>query len=269
MRPHALPQLAADEPNPILPQPAELIVGLVAFLLLLWLLWKFALPQFERAFQARVEAIEGGLKKAEDAQAEANRLLEQYRGQLNDARTEAAQIREGARADAQRITDEMRAQAQAEQARIVARGEEQLASQRQQLVRELRAEVGTFAVELAGRLIGDSLADPTARQRTVDAFLDEVDGMAQSAEPATVGAASGAARGTGAASATGSPATGSPATPAAGPSAGPSVDSTATGGTDAGTAGSGPATGGAADGDGGRPPADGGGSGRPPRRRRS
>jgi F-type H+-transporting ATPase subunit b len=185
--------LAADEPNPILPHPSELIVGLVAFLLLLWLLRKFALPRFEQAFQARVNAIEGGLKKAEDAQADANRLLEQYRGQLNDARTEAAQIREGARADAQRITDEMREQAQAEQARIVARGEEQLASQRQQLVQELRAEVGTLAVELAGRLIGDSLAAPAARQRTIDAFLDEVDGMARSTEPATTPAAPAAA----------------------------------------------------------------------------
>jgi F-type H+-transporting ATPase subunit b len=246
MQPHALLLLAADEaPNPILPKPAELIVGLVAFLLLLWLLWKFALPQFERAFQARVEAIEGGLKKAADAQAEADRLLEQYRGQLNDARTEAAQIREGARADAQRITDEMREQAQAEQARIVARGEEQLASQRQQLVQELRAEVGTLAVELAGRLIGDSLAAPAARQRTIDAFLDEVDGMARSTEPATIGAP--------AQSAGAAPASSSPATPAAGPSSGPSVEPTGDGGA-AGT----------------EPPADGaGGAPRSPRRRRS
>jgi F-type H+-transporting ATPase subunit b len=244
--------LAESEPNPILPHPSELIVGLVAFLLLLWLLRKFALPRFEQAFQARVDAIEGGLKKAEDAQAEAQRLLEQYRGQLNDARTEAAQIREGARADAQRITDEMREQAQAEQARIVARGEEQLASQRQQLVQELRAEIGTLAVDLAGRLIGDSLADDTARQRTIDAFLDEVDDMAQSAEPATVAAGTGR----GAASAAPAPASGSPATPAAGPSSGPSVDPGADGGTSV---------------DGGEPPADGngGGGGRPPRRRRS
>jgi F-type H+-transporting ATPase subunit b len=195
MQPHALlnlaahdlaaQNLAAEGENPILPKPAEVIVGLVAFFLLLWLLRRFALPQFERAFQARVDAIEGGLKKAEEAQAEAQRLLEQYRGQLREARTEAAQIREGARADAQRITDEMREQAQAEQARIVARGEEQLASQRQQLVQELRAEIGTLAVELAGRLIGDSLADPAARERTVDAFLDEVDGMAESAPAVT------------------------------------------------------------------------------------
>jgi F-type H+-transporting ATPase subunit b len=180
------PQVLAteEEPNPIIPHVPEMIVGTIAFLLLLWLLQRFALPRFEQAFQARTEAIEGGLRRAEEAQAEAQRVLEQYRAQLAEARTEAAQIREAARADAQRITDELRAEAQAEQARILQRGEEQLAAQRQQVVRELRTEIGTLAVQLAGRIIGDSLADDAGRQRTVDRFLDEIEGMSA---PATVG----------------------------------------------------------------------------------
>jgi F-type H+-transporting ATPase subunit b len=177
--------LAADEPpNPIIPHPSEMIVGLVAFLLLLWLLQKFALPRFEQAFQARTDAIEGGLKRAEEAQAEAHRLLEQYRAQLAEARTEAAQIRESARADAVRISEEMRAAAQAEQARIVQRGEEQLAAQREHVVTQLRSEIGTLAVQLAGRIIGDSLAGEAARQRTIDRFLTEIEGMG---EPVAVG----------------------------------------------------------------------------------
>ncbi|HVQ91746.1 MAG TPA: F0F1 ATP synthase subunit B [Mycobacteriales bacterium] len=175
---------AEEEPNPIVPHPSEMIVGLVAFLLLLWLLWKFALPRFEQAFQARTEAIEGGIKRAEETQTQAQRLLEQYRTQLAEARTEAAQIRESARAEAVRISDEMRAAAQAEQARIVQRGEELLAAQREQVVAQLRAEIGTLAVQLAGRIIGDSLADEASRQRTVDVFLAELDGMA---EPVPVG----------------------------------------------------------------------------------
>jgi F-type H+-transporting ATPase subunit b len=174
-----------DKLDPITPQPVEMIVGLVAFLLLVWLLWKFALPRFEQAFQARTEVIEGGIKRAEETQAQAQRLLEQYRTQLAEARTEAAQIRESARAEAVRISDEMRATAQAEQARIVQRGEELLAAQREQVVAQLRGEIGTLAVQLAGRIIGDSLADEASRQRTVDTFLAELDGMA---EPAPVGA---------------------------------------------------------------------------------
>jgi F-type H+-transporting ATPase subunit b len=182
-------------PNPIVPHVSEMIVGTVAFLLLVWLLWKYALPRFEQAFQARVEAIEGGIKRAEEAQAEANRVLEQYRTQLAEARTEAAQIRESARADAVRIGEEMRAEAQAEQNRIVQRGEELLAAQREQIVSRLRGEIGDMAVRLAERIIGDSLADEASRRRTVDEFLSELDGMAGSADGDASGSADGDASG--------------------------------------------------------------------------
>jgi F-type H+-transporting ATPase subunit b len=90
---------------------------------------------------------------------------------LNEARTEAAQIRENARAEAQRTVEELRAQAQEEQARIVARGEEQLASQRSAIVRELRGELGTLAVELAEKIVDQRLSDQSQVSATVDAFL--------------------------------------------------------------------------------------------------
>jgi F-type H+-transporting ATPase subunit b len=152
----------------------------------------------EATFQARRDAIEGGIKRAEEAQAEAQRLLGEYRQQLSEARTEAAQIRENARAEGQRIIEEMRATSQEESARIVARGEEQLTVQRQQVVRELRVEIGTLATGLAERVVGETLTDDPARQRTVDRFLDELDDMSRSV-PAGVGAGQSSAvdRGTG------------------------------------------------------------------------
>ncbi len=57
---------------------------------------------FQKVLDERSELIEGGIKKAEEAQAEAAAALEQYRSQLAEARTEAAQIREEARARASR-----------------------------------------------------------------------------------------------------------------------------------------------------------------------
>ncbi len=86
--------------NPILPIWQELVIGSVAFGVLCFVLIKFVFPQMEKTFQARVDAIEGGIKRAEAAQAEANELLEQYKAQLAEARTEAARIRDEARADA-------------------------------------------------------------------------------------------------------------------------------------------------------------------------
>lgn len=174
--------LAADETehNPVIPAVGEIVLGLIAFAVLLFVLWKFVFPQFEKAYAARTEAIEGGLKRAADAQEEANRLLEDYKRQLAEARTEAAKIRDDARADAERITADLRRQAQEESARIVARGEEQLAANRQHVVSELRGEIGRLAVDLAGRIVGESVAEDARRNGTVDRFLDELDGMSAS-----------------------------------------------------------------------------------------
>src|SRR3954465_15534661 len=145
--------LAADE-NPLIPPWGEIIIGLIAFGLVVLVMMRFVAPRFEQVFRARREAIEGGIERAEAMQAEARAALEQYRAQLAEARTEAAQIRDAARADGQQILEELRAQAQEESARIVARGEEQLASARQSVVNELRGQVGALAVELAGRVVG-------------------------------------------------------------------------------------------------------------------
>ncbi|MBY3554330.1 F0F1 ATP synthase subunit B [Modestobacter lapidis] len=168
---------AAEGANPLIPPVGEIIIGTIAFAVLAFVVIKFVAPRFEQVFKARREAIEGGIERAEAMQAEAKASLEQYRAQLAEARTEAAQIRDTARAEGQQILEELRAQAQEESARIVARGEEQLAANRQQVVQQLRGQIGTLAVELAGRVVGESLTDDARRSGTVDRFLDQLDGM--------------------------------------------------------------------------------------------
>jgi F-type H+-transporting ATPase subunit b len=169
----ALTNLAAEDThNPILPIWQEMVVGLVAFGILCYVLIKFVFPRMEATFQARVEAIEGGIKKAEDAQAEAARLLEQYRAQLAEAQTEAARIRDEARADAEGIRRDVLAKAQEERDRIIATGRDSLAAERQSIIHELRTEVGTLAVDLASRIVGESLADEARQRGTVERFLD-------------------------------------------------------------------------------------------------
>jgi F-type H+-transporting ATPase subunit b len=169
--------LAAESTNPLIPPVGEIVIGLIAFALVFFVFAKFVAPRFEQVFQARREAIEGGIERAEAMQAEAKAALEQYRAQLAEARTEAAQIRDQARAEGQQILEELRAQAQQESARIVARGEEQLTASRQQVVNELRGHIGALAVDLAGRVVGESLEDDARRRGTVDRFLDQLDGM--------------------------------------------------------------------------------------------
>jgi F-type H+-transporting ATPase subunit b len=165
---------AGEAPNPIIPIWQEVVVGAVGFALLCFILMKYVFPRMEQTFRARVDAIEGGIKRAEQAQAEANTLLEQYRQQLAEARSEAARIRDEARADAAGIRDEILASAREESERIIAAGRESLAAERSTIVRELRAEVGSLAVELASRIVGESLADEARRHGTVERFLSEL-----------------------------------------------------------------------------------------------
>ena len=170
--------LAEEAHNPLIPAWGEVIIGLIAFAVVYFVFAKFVAPRFEQVFRARREAIEGGIERAEAMQAEAKAALEQYRAQLAEARTEAAQIRDAARAEGQQIIEELRAQAQEESARIVARGQEQIQAARQQVVNELRGQIGALAIELAGRVVGESLEDDVRRRGTVDRFLDQLDAMA-------------------------------------------------------------------------------------------
>src|ERR1700759_4370904 len=166
--------LAEDAPNPIIPIWQELVLGAIAFAIVAWVLIKFVFPRMEETFRARVDAIEGGIKRAEEAQAEANKLLEQYKAQLAEARTEAARIRDEARADAEGIRQEVLARAREESDRIIQAGNDQLAQQRESILRELRSEVGTLAVDLAGRIVGESLADEARSRGTVERFINEL-----------------------------------------------------------------------------------------------
>lgn len=162
-------------PSPVIPIWQEIVVGSIAFVILCVVLMKFVFPRMEETFRARVDAIEGGIKRAEERQAEAQALFEQYRQQLAEARTEAAMIRDQARADANGIREDILAHAREESDRIIAAGREQLDAQRTTIVREIRVQLGEMAVELASKIVGESLADEARRRGTIDRFLTELE----------------------------------------------------------------------------------------------
>lgn len=175
---------AAAEQNPLLPNPTELIIGVIAFFIVFGVLGKMLLPRIQQTLAERTDQIEGGLQRAEQAQAEAQRTLELYQAQLAEARQEAARLREEAREQGAQIIAEMRQQAQAEARRLTEAAQAQLGTERQQALAALRADVGSLAVELAGRIVGESLADEARRSRIVDRFLDELEREPGAAEVA-------------------------------------------------------------------------------------
>lgn len=167
--------------NFLLPN-ATFIVELLVFVLILWIIWKYILPYIQGPIAKRQQIIDQQMEDADEAKRKLADAEAKYRDALNEARTEAAQIRDGARAEGQRIVDEMRETAQTESARIVARGEEQLNNQRGAIVRELRGEIGGLAVELSERIIGERLAEDAAVRATVDSFLADLESSDHSAD---------------------------------------------------------------------------------------
>jgi len=168
-------------PTPLAPDGRELIIGAVAFLIVFAVLARVLLPRIAKTLEARADAIEGGQRRAEDAQAEAARVLEQYQAELAEARHEAARQREAAREQGARILAENRDKAQADARQIIQTAHAQIEAERQQALAALRNEVGDIAVELASRVVGEQLQDTDAQRGTVERFLTEVESRSSEA----------------------------------------------------------------------------------------
>jgi F-type H+-transporting ATPase subunit b len=170
-------QLMAQSSNNFLLPNATFFAELFAFVVILFVLYRWVLPPLNKALQERQGMIQ---KQVEDSEEAARRLRaaeERYQSALAEARTEAAKIRDAARADADRIRVELREQADQEVARIHQRGDEQLAAEREQAVRELRSQIGELSLQLASRIVGQELDGTDRRGGTIDRFLEELDEM--------------------------------------------------------------------------------------------
>ena len=199
MAPLALQLAAEGEPSPLVPHLSELIVGVVAFALLFLFLRAKVFPVFEKIYAERHDAIEGGMARAKAAEEEAQAALEQYRQQLAEARHEAARLREDAREQGAAIIAEMREQAQAESRRIIDAAHQQLEADKQQAINQLRTTVGTLAVDLASRIVGESLEEEARQSRVIDRFLDGLEADVSSGDdgPAETPAGAGGKGGSG------------------------------------------------------------------------
>ena len=158
----------------ILPN-ATIFAELFAFLIVLFVLRRYVVPPLTKAMEARQTAIRTQIEEAERARMEAQSTLEDYRAQLAEARAEANRLREEAREQGRAIIEELRVKAQEEAARITAGGESRLATERQQVMASLRAEIGQLAVDLAEKIVGTSLTEQSRQRAVVDRFLDELE----------------------------------------------------------------------------------------------
>ena len=170
-----------EEHSPILPATNELIFGTIAFLLLLLLLWRFGVfKKIREALEERSRRIEGQIDQAERTRQEADALLAQYRQQLDESRDEAQRIVREAREAADQLRKDLQARAQEDANRILESARAEIEAERERVARELRREVGRLAVQVAERVVGESL-DGDRQLQLVDRYIEELDAGANGA----------------------------------------------------------------------------------------
>ena len=170
-----MPQTTVMAEGNFLVPNATFIAEFIAFLIILGIIWRYVLPPVQKAMKERQDIIQKQMDEAEETKVKLAEAQAQYREAMNKAAAEAAQIREASRADAAAIREGMLAKAREEADRIIAAGREHLVAERQTIIRELRSDIGTLAVDLASRIVGESLADEARQRGTVERFLAELD----------------------------------------------------------------------------------------------
>jgi F-type H+-transporting ATPase subunit b len=154
------------------------IAELVGFVIIAVFLGRTLVPRINQALAERQEMIRRSYSDAEEAKARLDAAEAEYRELIAGARADAAKQREEAREEGAQILADLRAQAQVESERIRQAAQQQLEAERSRTVEALRAEVGTLAVELAGRVVGEALADDARQRRVVERFLTDVESRA-------------------------------------------------------------------------------------------
>jgi F-type H+-transporting ATPase subunit b len=150
---------------------ATFLAELVAFALILFVIWRFVVPPLQKSMTARQDAIKKSFDDADAAKKRLDDAEAEYKKAIAEARAEQAKAREDAAATRREIVDAAKAEAQTEAAAILARAEAALEVERRQVFTELRSDIGKLAVDLAERIVGESLADDERQSRVVDNFI--------------------------------------------------------------------------------------------------
>lgn len=162
-----------DKFSPVKPEISELIWAGVFFIVLFVIIAKIALPKLNATLAAREAALSGKLTQADQAKADADALLAEYRAKLADAQSEAGRIIDEGRRTGEGIVAEARSRAEAEAQTIVSRAQSDVAAERDRAIAALRAELAGLSIDLASRVVGKSL-DSDAQRQLVDSYIDDL-----------------------------------------------------------------------------------------------
>jgi F-type H+-transporting ATPase subunit b len=158
----------------VLPEPAELVAGILAFAIVFFFVWKRALPTINKTLEARQEAITGQLTHAEETKKEAESLLADYKAQLAEAKAEGNRLIEEARLAGEQLKSDIVGKAEEQAAQTLAKARDEAQAEKARAMNEARREVGEISVELAERIVGGSI-DEKMQKDLIERYLSELE----------------------------------------------------------------------------------------------
>lgn len=165
--------LAASEGLNLFPVPSHVLWALVNFAILAYFLGKFLFKPLLGMVNARENEIETNLKQAADDKAEAARLREEFAAQIASAQREAQEIVSQATKAASAAKDQIEAEARAKAAEMLEAATKTIEREKAKALAELREEVASLALAVAGKVIDKSLTEAD-HKRLADGFVQEV-----------------------------------------------------------------------------------------------
>jgi F-type H+-transporting ATPase subunit b len=159
--------------NPILPEPKEIIWFTLSFVVLMVVMWKYAIPPVQKAMDQRTEKIRRNLDDADKVRSEAQQVLEEYQRQLANAKDESNRIIEEARQTADQLRRDLMERAEAEVNELRERSREEIRAAQERATSELQARVGALAIELAEKVVESSL-DRDRNMQLIERYIEQV-----------------------------------------------------------------------------------------------
>jgi F-type H+-transporting ATPase subunit b len=154
-------------------EPGLIIWTIISFILLVLLLWKVAYPQILKGMKKREDTIKQQLEEAQKTKKEAENLLEDYRRQLAEARSEAQKIINEGKSLGENMRKEIVQKAQEESNQIVKRAQEEIELQKQKAILELQEKIADLSIMAASKIINKSLNTEDNR-RLVEEYVSKV-----------------------------------------------------------------------------------------------
>lgn len=162
------------------------VAQLVGFLIIIFVLGKYAWPPVKRMMKARQEEVEAQVAAAQEAKVAATAGAEELASTTAAAKAEAQVIEADAVEDAKAIRADIAEQTEAELARIEAQRASTIERERTLMLRGLSSELGADVYRRAEEIVRANLADDAGVSASVDRVIEEISAMAGGDEPSSV-----------------------------------------------------------------------------------